>query len=127
MLNLAPAKMEDDLLQTLWLHRLPANLRQFFSVCKASLDDIAQIVDKIHEVPGCNLTVARVESKPDQVELDAIKVELTDMKNMVKKLSVSPYSHCRVKPRRRSLTPSRCTTGKKVEHKMLMLVPSPFR
>ncbi|GBO08959.1 hypothetical protein AVEN_239736-1 [Araneus ventricosus] len=75
MRNLAPAKMEDDILQTLWLQRLPANLQQILSVCKASLDELAQIVDKIHEVSGCNLIVARVESNSDQFELDAIKAE----------------------------------------------------
>ncbi|GBM83306.1 hypothetical protein AVEN_261143-1 [Araneus ventricosus] len=93
MQNLAPAKMKDDILQTLWLQRLLANLQQILSVCKASLDEFAQIADKIYEVSGCNLTVARGESKPDQVELDAIKAELADLKNMVKKSSVSQYSH----------------------------------
>ncbi|GBL77730.1 hypothetical protein AVEN_152946-1 [Araneus ventricosus] len=43
MRNLAPAKMEDDILQTLWLQRLPANPQQILSVCKASLDELAQI------------------------------------------------------------------------------------
>ncbi|GBM83278.1 hypothetical protein AVEN_31180-1 [Araneus ventricosus] len=119
MRNLAPAKIEDDILQTLWLQRLPANLQQILSVCKASLDELAQIADKIHEVSGCNLTVARAESKSDQVELDAIKAELADLKNMVKKLSVSQYSHGRIKPRRRSLTPSRRIADKNVEPKRL--------
>ncbi|GBM97988.1 hypothetical protein AVEN_44624-1 [Araneus ventricosus] len=119
MRNLAPAKMEDDILQTLWLQRLPANLQQILSVCKASLDELAQIADKIHEVSGCNLTVARVESNSDQFELDAIKAELSDLKNMVKKLSVSQYSHGRIKPRRRSRTPSRHIADKNVEPKRL--------
>ncbi|GBN41052.1 hypothetical protein AVEN_118514-1 [Araneus ventricosus] len=34
MRNLAPAKMEDDILQTLGLQRLPANLQQILSVVK---------------------------------------------------------------------------------------------
>ncbi|GBN12077.1 Transposon Ty3-I Gag-Pol polyprotein [Araneus ventricosus] len=119
MRNLAPAKMEDDILQTLWLQRLPANLQQILSVCKASLDELAQIADKIHEVSGCNLTVARVESNSDKFELDAIKAELSDLKNMVKKLSVSQYSHGLIKPRRRSRTPSRLIADKNVEPKRL--------
>ncbi|GBN07536.1 hypothetical protein AVEN_252906-1 [Araneus ventricosus] len=98
MRNLAPDKMEDDILQTLWLQRLPANLQQILSVCKASLDELARIADKIHEVSGCNLTVARVESNSDQFELDAIKAELADLKNMVKKLSVSQYSSAELNP-----------------------------
>ncbi|GBN94204.1 hypothetical protein AVEN_213031-1 [Araneus ventricosus] len=119
MRNLAPAKMEDDIFQTLWLQRLPANLQQILSVCKASLDELAQIADKIHEVSGCNLTVARVESKSDQVEVDAIKAELADLKKIVKKLSVSQYSHGRIKPRRQSLTSTRRTADKNVEPKRL--------
>ncbi|GBM81122.1 hypothetical protein AVEN_109160-1 [Araneus ventricosus] len=71
----------------------------------------------MHEVSGCNLTVARVYTKSDQVEIDAIKAELTDLKNILKKLS--EYSHGRVKPRRRPLTPSRRTAGKNLEHKRL--------
>ncbi|GBL82096.1 hypothetical protein AVEN_150396-1 [Araneus ventricosus] len=105
--------MEDGILQTLWLQRLPANLQQILSVCKASLDELALIADKIHEVSVCNLIAARVESKLDQVELDAIKAELADLKNIVKKLSVFQYSHGRIKPRRRSLTPSRRYAKKK--------------
>ncbi|GBO21186.1 hypothetical protein AVEN_74433-1 [Araneus ventricosus] len=116
---LAPAKMEDEILRTLGLQRLPANLQQILTVCKASLDELAQIADKIHEVSGCNLTVARVESKSDQVELDAIKAELADLKNIVKKLSVSQHSDSRIKPRKRSSTPSRCTADKNVEPQRL--------
>ncbi|GBN28943.1 hypothetical protein AVEN_262207-1 [Araneus ventricosus] len=119
MRNLAPAKMEDDILQTFWLQRLPANLQQILTIFKASLDELAQIADKIHELSGCKLTIACVNAKSDQGELDAFKAELTDLKNMVKKLSVSPYSHGRIKPRRRSLTPSRRTANKKVGIKCL--------
>ncbi|GBN51510.1 hypothetical protein AVEN_246690-1 [Araneus ventricosus] len=110
---------DEVLSQTLWLQPLPANLQQLLSVCKASLDEFAQIADKIYEVSGCNLTIARVESKPDQVEMDAIKAELADLKNMVKKLSVSQYSHGRIKPRKRSPTTSKRTADKNVESKRL--------
>ncbi|GFV27791.1 uncharacterized protein TNCV_4178691 [Trichonephila clavipes] len=74
--NLAPSKLEDDLLQTLWLQRLPANLQQILSVCKASLDDLTQISDKVHEVSGNDLTVARIETKSNQIELDVLKAEM---------------------------------------------------
>ncbi|GBN24063.1 hypothetical protein AVEN_27886-1 [Araneus ventricosus] len=117
--NLAPTKMEADILQSFWLQRWASSLQQILSVCKASLDELAQIADKIHEVSGCNLTVSRVETKPDQVELDAIKAQLHDLRNMVKKLYVSEYSHGRIKPRRRLLTPSSRTASKIIEPKRL--------
>lgn len=119
MRNLAPDKMEDDILQSLWLQRLPANLKQILSVCTATLDELAQIADKVHEVSGYNLTVASVETKSEQVELDALKAELADLKSMVQKLSVSIRSPSRVGSRRRSLTPSGRTVGNKVENKHL--------
>ncbi|GBM28518.1 hypothetical protein AVEN_70120-1 [Araneus ventricosus] len=80
MRNLVPDNMEIDILQTLWLQRLPSNLQQILSVCKASFDELAQIAVKIHEVSVCNLIVARVKSKPECVELDAIRAELANLK-----------------------------------------------
>ncbi|GFU85652.1 transposon Ty3-I Gag-Pol polyprotein [Trichonephila clavipes] len=85
MRNIAPSKLEDDLLQTLWLQRLPANLQQVLSVCKAPLDELTQIADKVHEVSGNDLTVACIETKSNQVELDVLKAEIADLKNMVKR------------------------------------------
>ncbi|GFW64504.1 uncharacterized protein TNCV_813391 [Trichonephila clavipes] len=73
MRNLAPSKFEDDLLHTLWLQRLPDNLQQVLSVCKAPLDKLTQIADKVHEVSGSDLTVARIETKLNQIELDVLK------------------------------------------------------
>ncbi|GFU71871.1 uncharacterized protein TNCV_1628121 [Trichonephila clavipes] len=104
MRNLASSKLEDDLLQTLWLQRLPANLQQVLSVCKAPLDELAQIADKVHEVSGSDLTVARIETKSNQIELDVLKAEIADLKNMVKKLTVSAYSPNQNGYRSRSLT-----------------------
>ncbi|GFV16799.1 transposon Ty3-I Gag-Pol polyprotein [Trichonephila clavipes] len=69
-------------LQTLWLQRLPANLQQVLSVCKAPLDELTQIADKVHEVSGSDLTVARIETKSNQIELDVLKAEIADLKNM---------------------------------------------
>ncbi|GFW60367.1 transposon Ty3-I Gag-Pol polyprotein [Trichonephila clavipes] len=82
MRNLAPSKLEDDLLQTLWLQRLPANLQQVLSVCKAPLDELTQIADKVHEVSGSDLTIARIETKSNQIELDVLKAEMANLKNM---------------------------------------------
>ncbi|GFT32757.1 transposon Ty3-I Gag-Pol polyprotein [Trichonephila clavipes] len=107
MRNIAPSKLEDDLLQTLWLQRLPANLQQVLSVCKAPLDELTQIADKVHEESGSDLTVARIETKSNQIELDVLKAEITDLKNMVKKLTVSAYSPNRNGYCSRSLTSSR--------------------
>ncbi|GFW42131.1 transposon Ty3-I Gag-Pol polyprotein [Trichonephila clavipes] len=119
MRNLAPSKLEDDLLQTLWLERLPANLQQVLSVCKAPLDELTQIADKVHEVSGSDLTVARIETKSNQIELDVLKAEIADLKNMVKKLTVSAYSPNRNGYRSRSLTSSRGFDKNKARSKRL--------
>ncbi|GFU61422.1 retrovirus-related Pol polyprotein from transposon opus [Trichonephila clavipes] len=119
MRNLAPSKLEDDLLQTLWLQRLPANLQQVLSVCKAPLDELTQIADKVHEVSGNDLTVARIETKSNQIELDVLKAEMANLKNMVKKLTVSAYSPNRNGYRSRSLTSSRGSDKNKARSKRL--------
>ncbi|GFU63849.1 retrovirus-related Pol polyprotein from transposon opus [Trichonephila clavipes] len=106
-------------LQTLWLQRLPANLQQVLSVCKAPLDELTQIADKVHEVSGSDLTVARIETKSNQIELDVLKAEIADLKNMVKKLTVSAYSPNRNGYRSRSLTSSRGFDKNKARSKRL--------
>ncbi|GFT20148.1 transposon Ty3-I Gag-Pol polyprotein [Trichonephila clavipes] len=73
----------------------------------APLDELTQIADKVHEVSGSDLTVARIETKSNQIELDGLKAEIADLKNMVKKLTVSAYSPNRNGYRSRSLTSSR--------------------
>ncbi|GFT04613.1 uncharacterized protein NPIL_180101 [Nephila pilipes] len=79
---LAPENREDDILQSLWLQRLSVNLQQNLSVCKAPLEELAQIVDKIHEVSGGNLTIANIESKgPD---LNAVLTEVSELKEIIK-------------------------------------------
>ncbi|GBM44481.1 hypothetical protein AVEN_15008-1 [Araneus ventricosus] len=86
MRNLAPDNMDSDILQTLWLQYLPSKLQQILSVCDVSVDKLAQIVDKINEVSGCNLTVARVVSISEDVELDDITAELADLKKYGKEI-----------------------------------------
>ncbi|GFY31727.1 uncharacterized protein TNCV_4200361 [Trichonephila clavipes] len=104
---------------TLWLQRLPANLQQVLSVCKAPLDELTQIADKVHEVSGNDLTVGRIETKSNQIELDVLKAEIADLKNMVKKLTVSAYSPNRNGYRSRSLTSSRGFDKNKARSKRL--------
>ncbi|GFT08136.1 transposon Ty3-I Gag-Pol polyprotein [Trichonephila clavipes] len=104
---------------TLWLQRLPANLQQVLSVCKAPLDELTQIADKVHEVSGNDLTVARIETKSNQIELDVLKAEMADLKNMVKKVTVSAYSPNRNGYRSRSLTSSRGSDKNKARSKRL--------
>lgn len=114
MRNLAPDKMEDDLLQTLWLQRLPTNLQQVLSVCTASLNELSQIADKIHEVSGQNFAVAKVESKS---EIGILRAELAELKQIVQQLSAR--SQNRGRRRQRSLTPSGTVSGSKDSRKGL--------
>ncbi|GFU75779.1 uncharacterized protein TNCV_1652391 [Trichonephila clavipes] len=118
--NLNDSFLEKGILhETLWLQRLPANLQQVLSVCKAPLDELTQIADKVHEVSGSDLTVARIETKSNQIELDVLKAEIADLKNMVKKLTVSAYSPNRNGYRSRSLTSSRGFDKNKARSKRL--------
>lgn len=85
MRNLAPEKLDDDILQSLWLQRLPTNLQQILAVCKVPLDELAQIADKAHEVSASNSAVAAVGYS--ESELNSLKTEVAELKTLVKNLS----------------------------------------
>lgn len=107
MRNLAPDKMEEDILQTLWMQRLPTNLQQILSVSKANVDELANIADKIHEVSGFNFAITDVELQSKQSELSSIKAEIAELKTLVQDLSRSKSRpRSRSRSRKRSMTPS---------------------
>lgn len=87
MRTLAPEKLDDEILQSLWLQRLPSNLQQILAVCKVPLDELAKIADKAHEVSGSSSAIAAVESRDS--ELQTIKEELAELKSLIKKLSIN--------------------------------------
>lgn len=48
--NLAKDKISDDFLKSLWLQRLPANVRAILQASNANLSELAKLADKICEV-----------------------------------------------------------------------------
>lgn len=50
MRHLAGSKMDDELLRSLWLQRLPPNMRAIISVSTESLTKLTELADKIAEV-----------------------------------------------------------------------------
>lgn len=87
MQNLGAGKMEDSVLRTLWMQRLPINIQQIVSVSTAELKEVALIADKIHEVSGCSLAVSSVDS--NNSELQSLRAEIADLKKTVEELAIS--------------------------------------
>lgn len=107
MQNLASGQMEEDLLKTLWLQRLPTNIQQILSVCTVNLSELAQIADKILDVSGPPMAIANVVSSSS--ELDSLRAEIQQLQRDIKNLSRfqnQPRNVSRFR-RRRSRTPSR--------------------
>lgn len=67
MKNIAPENIDREMLQTLWLQKLPVNTQQILSSSKGSLDDLANIADKIHEVSGFQDPPVASVAKTDEV------------------------------------------------------------
>lgn len=129
MRQLAGTRLNDDLLQTLWLQRLPAQVQAILSVSEDTLDKLALMADKILEAtensPIC-YAIAHAQADtstsnkqhiitPHQStfaqnnEADAItqiKQQISELTKQVQSLTASQTSH---RPRSRSGSRSRYT------------------
>lgn len=84
MRNLARGDIKDEVLQNLWLQRLPLNIQQILSVSNDTLTNLANIADKISEVsPYMPASVSAVNGSS---ELEALKAELAEVKSMLKSI-----------------------------------------
>ena len=93
---LAGPSVPTDFLRNLWTNRLPPNIQDIIATqAQVSLDDVAQLADKIAEVtpPPC---FARVSSSG--VEICKLSARIDELARQVASLSTSPS---------RPLSPSR--------------------
>lgn len=84
MRNLARGDIKDEVLQNLWLQRLPLNIQQILSVSNDTLANLANVADKIFEVSP--FTPACVNAVNGSSELETLKAELADVKRVLKSL-----------------------------------------
>lgn len=91
MRNLSAGKVDDSLLTSLWLQRLPLQMQQILSLSKDSLDNLAAIADKMHEIS--NTGPSQIESVQAQVDpLESLRQQVEQLTNTVSKLSSDLHS-----------------------------------
>lgn len=98
---LAGTSMSDEVIQTLWLQRLPAQVQQILSVSKEPLDDLARLADKVCEVSNltCVSEVANVERTSDMQDLQQ---QICELQKSIERIS---------RPQRRSGNRARNRSG----------------
>lgn len=64
MRNLATEQVPDEFLKTLWMQRLPLNMRSILSVSSDDLSKLSTMADKIWELNPNSSQVARIVSPP---------------------------------------------------------------
>lgn len=104
MRNLADGKMSDEVLQSLWLQRLPVPIQQILSVSSENLNGLSKIADKVNEVSGCTIGISSV-SQSENLNLNSLKEDIASLKAAIKSLT-SNYKN-RSRSNSRSKTPSR--------------------
>lgn len=111
MRSLAHSQITDDVLKTLFIQRLPINIQQILSISKDSLDDLAQIADKINEV-SCFSTTSS-EHNISSVDLKGLQNQISELSEKVEKLSFQQKrfssDNFRRRSRSRSFTKSNVT------------------
>lgn len=75
-------KVDEAVLRTLWLERLPHNLRPILSVSSESLANVATMADKIHEAMN-GFAIAAIQDKPCPAEIQELKAEIAELKNLI--------------------------------------------
>lgn len=110
MKTLSGKTMNDDLLKSLWLQRLPSSVQAILAITSESLDNLAIMADKICEIPSTS-------------EISQVKIHPTSMENQISELSKRIESlnakidrqntnKSHVRYRSRSRTPARSSARK---------------
>ncbi|GBL99473.1 hypothetical protein AVEN_68764-1 [Araneus ventricosus] len=89
MRNLAAGNIVDDVLKSIWMQRLPTSIQQILSVSKDSLDDLAQIADKVNEVSSFRPEVNAVV--PENSEIQSLREEVANLRAELKRITSSRF------------------------------------
>lgn len=94
-------KVDETVLRTLWLERLPHNLRPILSISSEDLQTVAIMGDKIHETVN-SFAVAAVQDKTKtrDSEIQELRAEIAELHALIK--DQKPYHRSRSSSRVRS-------------------------
>lgn len=107
MRNLAGTKVTDPFLKTLWLQRLPVNMRSILSVSSDDLSNLASMGDKIWELNPVSPQISNVISDGvDQNTIKSLQKQMSELTMEVSRISRNQqrgsFNRDRSKSRRRS-------------------------
>lgn len=90
MRQLAGTQLNDDLLKTLWLQRLPSQTQAILSVSDDTLEKLAMMADKIGESSEANTTQCyAVTQKEEKTEIAELRKQIADLTEQMKRLTRS--------------------------------------
>lgn len=115
MRELAGKNMNDEMLKSIWLQRLPANIRSILSISSEGLQQMATLADKIVEVSDFSqISECSVNAVPPQASSLEMKVaELSRQLSEIRSsLLGNPRERSRSRARRRSKS-TRSDNGKR--------------
>lgn len=107
MRDLAGSRMDDDLLKSLWLQRLPSHMRSIISVSTETLSKLTELADKIaevNEVPQVS-TITQRNSHPHIFSSDSsskFERQMEELSRSVAELKASFLHNRRERSRSRS-------------------------
>ena len=96
LLGDTPGITDGSFMRELFLQRLPTNVRMVLASTDdtVSLDELAQLADKIVEV-SVPQSVSAVQSTNLSDELDKLRSKVADLKHLIKSLPLQGNSHTR--------------------------------
>lgn len=86
MQNLAGDKVSGDFLKTLWLQRLPLNMRSILTISTDELPKIADMADKIWEMNSSSFHANSVEEAPNDSTLQRMQQQISELSLEIAKL-----------------------------------------
>ncbi len=99
---------DSTLLRELFLQRLPGNVRMILAATSCSLNELAELADKVMDAaaPSVSAFQAQPPPPPPQLttEVDQLRTEVSRLQELVKSLAVQQHPHL---PTRRPDTPRR--------------------
>lgn len=80
MKDLANGKIDDDVLKTLWIERLPETIRAVITIVDGDTAQMARQADKMLEVQSFSSVAAVQSANPLQAEIEALRKEIASLK-----------------------------------------------
>lgn len=112
LLNLAGPGVPDEFLRTIWTSRLPSGTQAIVaSQTKTSMDELADLADRIHDVVGTQVTTSAINTTvPTKSPEHSMNSEIAALTRQVEKLTEKVERMSRPRHRSRDHTPRRSSS-----------------